>query len=141
LIFQYPIVGFCLEEATLYHSHSRYVQISAPVQPGNSGGPLLDQNGNLVGMVTAKLQLARSGDLPQSVNFALNASIIAFFLYINGIKYTLGFATSALKPTRRSGKGHELVHIVQMKPLPRVRTLYPKLHVARTGMVVSLIEI
>ena len=77
---------------------SRYVQISAPVQPGNSGGPLLDQNGNLVGMVTAKLQMARSGDLPQNVNFALNASIIASFLDINGIKYTPGSATSALKP-------------------------------------------
>jgi S1-C subfamily serine protease len=31
---------------------SRYLQVSAPVQPGNSGGPLLDENGNLVGIVT-----------------------------------------------------------------------------------------
>ena len=77
---------------------SRYVQISAPVQPGNSGGPLLDQNGNLVGMVTAKLQMAQSGDLPQNVNFALNASIISSFLDTNGIKYTRGSAMSGLKP-------------------------------------------
>ena len=77
---------------------SRYVQISAPVQPGNSGGPLLDQNGNLVGMVTAKLQMAQSGDLPQNVNFALNASIISSFLDTNGIKYTRGSAMSVLKP-------------------------------------------
>ena len=34
---------------------SRYLQVSAPVQPGNSGGPLLDQYGNLVGVVSAKL--------------------------------------------------------------------------------------
>ena len=81
---------------------SRYLQISTPVQSGNSGGPLLDQSGNLVGMVTSKLDAIKmiqtSGDLPQNINFALKASIIASFLDINGIKYTLGSATSALKP-------------------------------------------
>ena len=34
---------------------SRFYQISAPVQPGNSGGPLLDENGNLIGVVSSKL--------------------------------------------------------------------------------------
>lgn len=34
---------------------TRYLQISAAVQPGNSGGPLLDSGGNVVGMVSAKL--------------------------------------------------------------------------------------
>ena len=29
-------------------------QISAPIQPGNSGGPLFDNNGNLIGIVSAK---------------------------------------------------------------------------------------
>jgi S1-C subfamily serine protease len=38
---------------------SRYFQISAPVQPGNSGGPLLDASGHLVGIVTAKLDALR----------------------------------------------------------------------------------
>jgi S1-C subfamily serine protease len=38
---------------------SRHVQISAPVQPGNSGGPLLDANGHLVGVVTSKLNAIR----------------------------------------------------------------------------------
>jgi S1-C subfamily serine protease len=38
---------------------SRYLQISAPVQPGNSGGPLLDASGHLVGVVTAKLDALR----------------------------------------------------------------------------------
>jgi S1-C subfamily serine protease len=33
----------------------RYFQISVPVQPGNSGGALVDGNGNVVGMVSAKL--------------------------------------------------------------------------------------
>ncbi len=73
---------------------SRYLQISTPVQSGNSGGPLLDQNGNLVGMVTSKLNALKimqaSGDLPQNVNFALKASIITSFLDTDGIKYTPG---------------------------------------------------
>ena len=29
-------------------------QITAPIQPGNSGGPLFDSNGNLIGIVNAK---------------------------------------------------------------------------------------
>jgi serine protease Do len=52
---------------------SRYLQISTPVQAGNSGGPLLDQSDNLVGIVTSNLNALKmaqaNGDLPQNVNF------------------------------------------------------------------------
>lgn len=55
----------------------RYFQISAPLQAGNSGGPLFDEQGNLVGIVAAKLDsiatLALTGDLPQNVNYAIKA--------------------------------------------------------------------
>ena len=40
---------------------SRYLQVSTPVQPGNSGGPLLDYNGSVAGVVTAKLNAVRTG--------------------------------------------------------------------------------
>ena len=52
-------------------------QISAPVQPGNSGGPLLDQSGNLIGVIEAKLGLKAAkatGDLPQNVSYAVKSS-------------------------------------------------------------------
>ena len=52
-------------------------QISAPVQPGNSGGPLLDENGNLIGVVVAKLGLKAAkviGDVPQNVNYAVKSA-------------------------------------------------------------------
>ena len=60
-------------------------QISAPVQPGNSGGPLLDSSGNVVGIVVAKLNAARiaemtDGDIPQNVNFAVKAGPVLDFL-------------------------------------------------------------
>ncbi len=70
---------------------SRYLQISAPVQPGNSGGPLLDSSGHVVGIVTAKLNalgIARfMGDIPQNVNFAFKAEIARAFLDSRGISY------------------------------------------------------
>lgn len=81
---------------------SRYLQISAPVQAGNSGGPLLDRSGNLVGVVTSKLNAIKiaeaSGDLPENVNFALKSSVVANFLETNRIKYASGSATLSLKP-------------------------------------------
>jgi S1-C subfamily serine protease len=52
---------------------TRMVQMSAPVQPGNSGGPLLDQTGNVIGTVVAKInaiKLARiTNDLAENINF------------------------------------------------------------------------
>jgi len=62
----------------------RYFQISVPVQPGNSGGPLVDECGNAVGVVTARLDDAAayeiSGALPQNVNYALKAKLVREFL-------------------------------------------------------------
>lgn len=55
-------------------------QISVPVQPGNSGGPLIDSSGNVVGLITARLDeiatLKATGSLPQNVNYALKSSFI-----------------------------------------------------------------
>lgn len=61
------------------------LQISAPVQPGNSGGPVFDMNGNLVGIVVAgigTLKAARAigGAVPQNVNFAVNVAEAQKFL-------------------------------------------------------------
>ncbi|MGB7748907.1 MAG: serine protease [Verrucomicrobiia bacterium] len=62
----------------------RYFQISVPVQPGNSGGALVDEHGNVVGVVSAKLDasvaLAVSGALPENVNYAVKSSFLLSFL-------------------------------------------------------------
>jgi S1-C subfamily serine protease len=51
-------------------------QISVPVQPGNSGGPLFDDSGNVIGMVVSTLRAAIAGAIPQNVNYALKGDFI-----------------------------------------------------------------
>ncbi|SJZ71594.1 Trypsin-like peptidase domain-containing protein [Enhydrobacter aerosaccus] len=68
------------------HDDSRYLQISTPVQPGNSGGPLLDDSAAVVGVVSAGLRANRaSGLIPQNVNFALKADVVRTFLAAAGV--------------------------------------------------------
>jgi S1-C subfamily serine protease len=80
----------------------RYLQITAPVQPGNSGGPLLDDSGNVVGVVTSKLDALymarRTGDLPQNVNFAINASVARILMDAVGVHYSAATQGSPLAP-------------------------------------------
>jgi S1-C subfamily serine protease len=70
---------------------SRLLQLSAPIQPGNSGGPLLDNDGHVIGIVSSTLNgIALAGvigALPQNVNFAINATIVRNFLDTQNIDY------------------------------------------------------
>ncbi len=65
------------------------MQISAPVQPGNSGGPVLNSEGHVVGVVVSKLDAQRVGealgDIPQNVNFAIRGEIAKLFLAQNSV--------------------------------------------------------
>ena len=85
--------GIVSSLAGLRDDRTRF-QISAPVQPGNSGGPVLDKAGNVVGMVVSKLNVLRiarmTGDIPQNVNFAIPVSIITSVLDANSVKYQAG---------------------------------------------------
>ena len=77
----------------------RFFQISAPVQAGNSGGPLLDARGNVIGVVNAKLDAARAlknwGDLPQNVNFAIKANLALNFLQARAVPLSFPDSTSS----------------------------------------------
>ena len=57
------------------------MQLTAPVQPGNSGGALLDSSGNVVGVIVARLKKE------QNVNLAIKANVAQMFLDINNIDY------------------------------------------------------
>lgn len=47
-------------------------QISVPVQPGNSGGPLFDSKGNVVGVINAKHALAENASYAIKTSYLLN---------------------------------------------------------------------
>ena len=83
---------------------AKRLQITAPVQPGNSGGPLLDGAGNVVGVVVSKLDAVRAakltGDIPQNVNFAIKGALVRSFLDIHGVAYRRRPSNAKLAPER-----------------------------------------
>jgi len=97
----YPVHGLLTSDFTVttgivnslsgVANNTRYLQISAAVQPGNSGGPLLDAGGEIVGMVAAKLSLARflqaTGNIPENINFAIKTGAIRDFLDNSVVPY------------------------------------------------------
>lgn len=89
----------------------REFQISAPVQPGNSGGPLLDRQGHVVGVVVSKLNAARvaqrTGDIPQNVNFAVKGSEAMEFLRRAGVPPQTANSTG---PERNAAEIGEIAH-------------------------------
>ena len=66
------------------------LQISAPIQPGNSGGPVLDASGSVIGVIVSQASMAvatLSGAIPQNVNFAIRGDFAQIFLNAHGVKF------------------------------------------------------
>lgn len=65
-------------------------QISVPVQPGNSGGPLTDAGGNVIGIIVARLNdyaaLKRMKAIPQNVNYAVKTAPLVSLIHKAGIQ-------------------------------------------------------
>jgi S1-C subfamily serine protease len=86
---------------------SRFLQISAAVQPGNSGGPLLDTSGQIVGVVSSKLDAVKfvraTGNIPENINFAIKTGALRDFLDNSVVAYQTAESKTDLKTTDIAG--------------------------------------
>ncbi|MFG1433315.1 serine protease [Xanthobacter sp. V2C-8] len=98
---------------------SRQMQMSAPIQPGNSGGPVVNTSAQLVGITVSHLNefaaLEKSGSLPQNMNYAIRSDIAASFLRANGIEPLEAEPTSKLAPEEIAAAGREFTFQVKCK--------------------------
>ena len=100
------------------HDDSRYLQISAPIQPGNSGGPLLDTSAAVVGVNSATLSNAAArqiGVIPQNVNFAIKTDVVRTFLSTNSISPETGAGRETSMPDIGERARAFTVHVVCRK--------------------------
>lgn len=71
-----------------FQDDKRTFQVSVAVQSGNSGGPLINMNGEVIGIVTSKLSAMKvfrwTGDLPQNVNYAMKSRYLLDLLQNSG---------------------------------------------------------
>ena len=78
------------------------LQISAHVQLGSSGGPVLDQWGNVVGVIVSKMDAIAAAritsDIPQNVNFAIKSAVALTFLQSNGVEPLSATSSTSLDP-------------------------------------------
>lgn len=111
--YGYPVVKLMGEEIKVtkgivnstkgYKNSTSQFQFSAAVQPGNSGGPILNAKGEVVGITTSKI----SGSSIESVGYAMKSAYINLFL--SEVPELKDFkSTSALKP------GTEAVQVINV---------------------------
>ncbi|MCM5557551.1 S1C family serine protease [Pleomorphomonas sp. JP5] len=101
VVFGYPLSGYLSKSGNLstglvaslagVEDNEAEMQISAPVQSGNSGGPVVDQSGHVVGVVVAKSNTTTVDDdyveVIQNANFAIKADVAKAFLDDRGVAY------------------------------------------------------
>jgi len=98
LLSDYPslTVGNVTSQGGLKGAQGSF-QFSAPVQPGNSGGAVVDYKGQLLGVVSGSLNqammLSEAGTTSQNVNFAIDTSLLATFLDNGGFAYSANTAS------------------------------------------------
>lgn len=95
----------------------QFMAVTTPLQPGNSGGPLVDLAGNVVGVVMAKpdaLKWTRStGDISKNINFALDGTVARDFLGAQGVSYGTAASKDILSPADAGEKARTFTVTVE----------------------------
>jgi len=84
-------------------NNTNQIQITAPIQPGSSGSPVLNRKGEVVGVVSMKLSDSKmakaTGQIGQNVNFAVSGQTLKTFLDMHKVEYRTGGILSFDKST------------------------------------------
>lgn len=82
---------------------TRYFQISSPIQPGNSGSPMVNEQGVVIGIASASLNqsaaIKATGTLAQNVNYAVKIAYALPMLINHGVDYIEPAKQQALEKT------------------------------------------
>jgi len=127
VVLGYPLRGLLSSEPNVStgivsslsgpRNDSRVFQMSAPIQPGNSGGPVLDESGHVAGVSVGTLStlgLAEAiGTIPQNVNFAIAAGSLQRFLREAGADYATEPSTVALGPAEIAARARQFTVLVE----------------------------
>lgn len=116
----YPLTGSMGEEVKLttgvissktgYQGDIGSYQVSAAAQPGNSGGPLFDKQGNLIGIINAKINEA------ENVTYAIKSAYLKTLLELSGQQVTLPTvnALTGLSLSDQVKKLNSYVYIIEV---------------------------
>ncbi|HVJ53579.1 MAG TPA: tetratricopeptide repeat-containing serine protease family protein [Aliidongia sp.] len=106
MVAGFPLVGMLTTDMSVTEGivsalsgagdNTRQIQISAPIQSGNSGGPVFDADGAVIGVVQSAINggmLGVAGTISQNANFAIKVTSVREFLDAKSIGYESGAAT------------------------------------------------
>jgi hypothetical protein len=143
ITFGYPLVGALTVDGNLTSGNvsalrglsntSTNIQITTPVQPGNSGGALVDKSANVIGVVASKLNTLRvlqeTGDVPQNVNFAVTLEALRLFLHRAGVVPQEAVSSTPLSIADVGEKAQKFTFLIicegQQKEITRIKP-HPK---------------
>jgi Trypsin-like peptidase domain/Polysaccharide deacetylase len=127
LVFGYPLAGALSSGGNFtsgvvsalrgLRDSANQLQITSPVQPGNSGGPLMDSSGLVISVIQSKLNALNTagslGDIPQNVNFAISLEALTQFLTKHKVAFRTMARSAALDTASVAEMAQEFTHRVE----------------------------